>query len=222
MIIAVLLLIYSISVGFYIYIKVVYNKFKSIKLKSNMSGFEVSRKILDNYDLNNVYITESKNRIISNYDINRKVIRLADGVFNDESLVSAAISSKEAGHAIQDKKNDKAYQIRERIIQFIYILLIVGYIITLFGCFFGHINTIIAGLLIIDIIILFNYMFYSVEKRTIKIALIELVNSKIIAKSEYKKMDRLLKVTSYTTLAFVAIPVAELIKKIFMFGDSNK
>ena len=222
MIIAVLLLIYSISVGFYIYIKVVYNKFKSIKLKSNMSGFEVSRKILDNYDLNNVYITESKNRIISNYDINRKVIRLADGVFNDESLVSAAISSKEAGHAIQDKKNDKAYQIRERIIQFIYILLIVGYIITLFGCFFGHINTIIAGLLIIDIIILFNYMFYSVEKRAIKIALIELVNSKIIAKSEYKKMDRLLKVTSYTTLAFVAIPVAELIKKIFMFGDSNK
>ena len=222
MIIAVLLLIYSISVGFYIYIKVVYNKFKSIKLKSNMSGFEVSRKILDNYDLNNVYITESKNRIISNYDINRKVIRLADGVFNDESLVSAAISSKEAGHAIQDKKNDKAYQIRERIIQFIYILLIVGYIITLFGCFFGHINTIIAGLLIIDIIILFNYLFYSVEKRAIKIALIELVNSKIIAKSEYKKMDKLLKVTSYTTLAFVAIPVAELIKKIFMFGDSNK
>ena len=222
MIIAVLLLIYSISVGFYIYIKVVYNKFKSIKLKSNMSGFEVSRKILDNYDLNNVYITESKNRIISNYDINRKVIRLADGVFNDESLVSAAISSKEAGHAIQDKKNDKAYQIRERLMQFIYILLIVGYIITLFGCFFGHINTIIAGLLIIDIIILFNYMFYSVEKRAIKIALIELVNSKIIAKSEYKKMDRLLKVTSYTTLAFVAIPVAELIKKIFMFGDSNK
>ena len=222
MIIAVLLLIYSISIGFYIYIKVINNKFKNIKLKNNISGFEVARKILDNHDLNNVYITESRNRIISNYDINRKVIRLANGVFNDETIVSFVISAREASHAIQDKKNDKTFQIREKLMPFINILLIVGYVITLFGCFFGHINTIITGISIIDLILLFHVVFYNVEKKATRIALIELIDNKIINKNEYKKIDKLLKINSYTMFASIIFPVAELIKKIIVFGDSNK
>jgi len=222
MIIAVLLLIFSISVGFYIYIRVTYNKFKKYKLKSSMSGFEVARKILDNHDLNNVYITESKNKILSSYDINRKVIRLANGVFNDESLVSSCVSSIEAGHAILDKKKDKMYQTREKLVQFIYLLMIVGYVITLFGCFFGHINTIILGLSLIDLIIVYNFLFYSVEKKAMRISIVELVSSKIVNKNEYKKVGKLLKVTSFTTLASVIFPIAELIKKIILFGDSNR
>ena len=222
MIIAVLLLIYSISIGFYIYIRVIYNKYKNIKLKSNMSGFEVARKILDNYDLNNVYITESKGRILSNYDINRKVIRFANGVFNDESLVSASIAAETAGYAVLDKKNDKVFQIREKTRLFWDLLMITGYIITLFGCFFGHVNTIIVGLAIIDLIILFSFIFYNVEKRATIIALIEVINSKIVNKGEYKRIEKLLKTTSYTSFASVIFPIAELIKKIFAFGDSNK
>lgn len=222
MIIAVLLLIFSISIGFYIYVKVNFNKYKTIKLKNNMSGFEVARKILDNHDLNNVYITESKSRVISSYDIDRKVIRLTNGVFNDESLTSAVISSKVASHAIQDKKNDKAFQIREKLINFINVLLIVGYIVTLFGCFFGHVNTIIIGLALIDLIIFFHFAFYNIDKKAIRIALVELINSKIISKSEYKKIEKLLSVYSYINISSIIFPVALLIRKIFIFGDSNK
>ena len=152
MVIAVLLLILSISIGFYIYIKVTYNKYKKIKIKSNLSGFEVSRKIIDNYDLNNIYITESNNQLISRYDSNRKVIRLTNKVFNNESIVSCAISSIEASHAILDKKNDKLFKIKESLVPIVNILLIAGYLITLIGCFFGHVNTIIIGLSLIDII----------------------------------------------------------------------
>lgn len=222
MVIAVLMLILSISIGFYIYIKVTYNKYKKIKIKSNLSGFEVSRKIIDNYDLNNVYITESNNQLISRYDSNRKVIRLTNKVFNNESIVSCAISSIEASHAILDKKNDKLFKIKESLVPIVNILLIAGYLITLIGCFFGHVNTIIIGLSLIDIILLFNLIFYSVEKKSIKIALIELINEKIVSKNEIKKVEELLKVTSYTPFASIIFPVVELIKKIIVFGDSNK
>ena len=156
MVIAVLLFILLISLIFYIYIQMTYKKYKKVKLKKELSGFEVSRKIIDNYDMNNVYITEARNQLISKYDMDRKVIRLTDKVFNDEKIVSCAISSFEAAHAIQDKKNNQMFIIREKIIPFINILLIVGYLITLFGCFFGHVNTIIVGLLIIDLILLSN------------------------------------------------------------------
>ena len=222
MVIAVLLIILLISLGFYIYIQRTYRKYKKIKLKKELSGFEVSRKIIDNYDMNNVYITESRNQLISKYDINRKVIRLTDKVFNDEKIVSCAISSFEAAHAIQDKKNNQMFIIREKIIPFINILLIVGYLITLFGCFFGHVNTIIVGLLIIDLILLFHLVFYKVDLTASKIALVELINSDIIQKSETKKMEELLKVTSYTSFASIFFPIVELIKMVIEFGDSNK
>ena len=222
MIIAVLLFILLISLIFYIYIQITYKKYKKNNLKSGLSGFEVSRKIIDGYDLNNIYITESRTQLISKYDMNRKVIRLTDKVFNDDSLVSCAISSLEATHAIQDKKNNKMFIIRERLIPFIGYLLIAGYLITVFGCFFGHVNTIIAGLSIIDFVLLFHLIFYKVDLSASKIALIELVKNKIINKNEMKKMEELLKVTSYTSFASVFFPIVELVKKIIAFGDSDK
>jgi Zn-dependent membrane protease YugP len=222
MVIAVLLFILLISLAFYIYINVTYKKYRKIKLKKELSGFEVARKIIDNYDLNNVYITESKTQLISKYDINRKVIRLTDNVFNDEMIVSCAISSFESVHAIQDKKNNKMFIIREKLSQFINILLIVGYLITLFGCFFGHVNTIIVGLSIIDFILLYHLIFYKVDLMASKMALTELINNNIIQKSEIKKIEKLLKVTSYTSFASIFFPIVELIKKIIVFGDSNR
>ena len=222
MVIAVLLFILFISLIFYIYIQKAYNKYKKIKLKKPLSGFEVSRKIVDVYDLNNVYITESKNQLISKYDLNRKVIRLTDKVFNDEGIVSCAISSFEAAHAIQDKNKNQMYIIREKIMPYINILLVAGYLITLFGCFFGHVNTIIAGLGIIDLILLFHLVFYKVDSTASKIALVELVNNNMVQKGEIKKIEELLKVTSYTSFGSIFFPIVELIKKVIEFGDSNR
>ena len=50
MVITVLLLFLTVSIGFYIHIELTYKKYKKIKLHSKLSGFEVSRKIIDNYD----------------------------------------------------------------------------------------------------------------------------------------------------------------------------
>lgn len=222
MIIVVLLLILSISIGFYIYIRVTYNKYKKIKTKNDLSGFEVSRKIIDNYDLNNIYITESKMQLISRYDSNRKVIRLTNKIFNDNSIVSCAISSIEASHAILDKKNDQMFHIKEKINPVANILLVLGYIITIIGCFFGHVNTIVLGLSLIDLLLLYNVIFYKVEKKSIAISMVELIDNKIITKSEIKKIEELLKVSSFTSFASIIFPVVELIKKILIFGDSNK
>ncbi len=222
MIIVVLLLILSISIGFYIYIRLTYNKYKKIKTKNDLSGFEVSRKIIDNYDLNNIYITESKMQLISRYDSNRKVIRLTNKIFNDNSIVSCAISSIEASHAILDKKNDQMFHIKEKINPVANILLVLGYIITIIGCFFGHVNTIVLGLSLIDLLLLYNVIFYKVEKKSIAISMVELIDNKIITKSEIKKIEELLKVSSFTSFASIIFPVVELIKKILIFGDSNK
>ena len=62
-----ILVLLFISLGTYIYIELECNKYKKVKVKSNLSGFEVSRKLLDSYDLNNIYITETKEFLQSKY-----------------------------------------------------------------------------------------------------------------------------------------------------------
>ena len=223
MIIAVslVLVLLLVSLGTYIYTEVTYNKFKKIKIKSNLSGFEVSRNILDNYDLNNVYITETSEYLFSRYDSDRKVIRLVKDVFNAENLTSTGISSIEAGYAVLDKKNNKMYSFRKKIVPFVNLLLFASYIIILIGIIFGHINTLLSGI-IIDYLILFFYIAtYSIDKEAEKIATEELIKNKIITKKELINVQKILKVTTFNNIVSIIFPIVELIKKIVEFGKSN-
>lgn len=217
--IAILLLV--ITLGFYLYIELTYKKYKSIKVKSNLSGFEIARKIIDNHDLNNVYITESNETLFSRYDASRKVIRLRKEVFNDESLTSCAVSSMEAAHCIQDKKKNKLLKFRNNIYPFLNILLLTGYLITIIGFLFGHKNTFLAGISIEYLLLIFHLCTYSIEKEAKKIAIIELIGDSIINKKEINKIEKLLTATTFIYFASIIFPVVQLIKKIIDFGKSN-
>ncbi len=221
MFIVVLLFLIFVSVGFYIYIGIKYRKYKNIKLKSKMSGFEVARSIIDNFDLNNVYITETRTDLVSKYDSNRKVIKLTKNVFNEESITSCAIASFEAAHAIQDKKKDKMFNVKRTLAPIATIILILGYILTIIGCLFGHVNTITIGLCLIVFILLFQVAFYKVEKTALRIATVNLINNKIITSNESKKIEELLQASSYMCIASIVFPVMEVIKKVIEFGNSN-
>lgn len=217
-----ILVLLFISLGTYIYIEIGCNKYKKIKMKSHLSGFEVSRKILDSYDLNNIYITETKEFLFSKYDPDRKVIRLVKSVFDGENITSCAISSIESGYAILDnKKNNSIYNIRKKINSFINVLLITSYIIILIGILFGHSNTLMSGI-IIDYVILLYYAFtFNVEKEVKAIVIKELASNKIVIKKELIYIEKLSKIIVLKNVASIILPIIELIKKIIDFGKSN-
>jgi len=211
-----------LSFGSYVYIEITYNKYQKNKIKSNLSGFEISRNILDNYDLNNVYITETNEYLFSKYDFNRKVVRFVKNVFNGENITSTAISSFETSYAILDKKNDKLYELRKKIMPIINILLISSYIIILIGLLFGHMNTLLSGVIIAYLILIFYILTYNIEKKVKKIALKELITNRIITKKERANIEKVLNVASLNNIASVIFPLAELLKKIIDFGKSNR
>lgn len=217
---ALVLILLFISLGTYIYISVIYNKYEKIKL--NISGFEVSRKIIDKYDLNNVYITETREYFISNYDYNRKVIRLVSKVFDGENITSTAIAAVESGYAILDKEDkNNIYKIRKVIDPFLKILLYSSYVIIIIGVLFGHINTLILGVLLDYLIMLFYIFTYSVEKKIKKIAIKELLNNKIISSKKIIYTEKVVNATSLNNIASIIFPIVEIIKKIVEFGKSS-
>ena len=217
----VILIVLIVSIGTYIYINVTYKKYSKKDIAKLMSGFEVSREILDEHDLNNIYITESREELYSKYDYKRKVVKLIRGVFSDTSLTSCAIAAMNAAYAVQDKNNNKLFKFKKNLEQFISLLLYTGYLFIIIGALFGHINTIWIGFGIELLILVFHIATYYVEKEARDIALVELLNNKIINKREIKRIRKLLDVTSYIGIASIVFPIAELLKRIYEFGRSD-
>ena len=217
----VILVFIIFLVSLYAYINIKYSKYSKRKLINGKTGFEISREIIDNYDLNSVYITESREELYSMYDYKRKVIKLVKGVFGDDSLTSCAISAMTASYAILDKRKDKLFTLKKQLEQFLYILIYIGYLIIIIGSIFGHIKTIWLGFGLEIMVVVFHIFTYNVERKAKEIALNELLGNKIIKLKEKKKIIELLNVSSYICIASAAFPIAELLRRIYEFGKSD-
>lgn len=216
----VLLLV--ITLGTYIYIDIKIKKYNKEDIKTIMSGFEVSRKIIDGHDLNSIYITESNEALFSYYDSQRKVIRLIKGVFNDTSISSCAISSLAAANAIQAKRNNKLYLFKSKMLPFIDILLYFSYAIIACGTLFGRTDIILIGIIIDYLIIFFHLATYKIEFDAVEIAKKELERNRIVNKKEAKKVNEVLSAISFTYIASIMFPIIKLFKLIIDYGNSNK
>ncbi len=218
----IVILIYIIAmVSLYLIISVKYKRYRKIKLKKDLSGFDVARAILDSYDLNNVYITESKEILYSNYDHKRKTVRLVKGLFNGKSLTACAVSAMNAVYAILDKKKNQLFIFKKDIEQFISLLIYIGYVIIIIGSIFGHVNTIWVGFGIEMLITFFYLVTISTEIEAKNMALKELIDNKIINAKEIKRIKELLTITSLIGVASVISPFAEIIKKAYEYGKSD-
>lgn len=217
-----IILLIFLTLSTYLNLIVKFRKHRKEQIKSQMSGFEVSRKILDSYDLNNIYITESKQSIQSHYDPEREVIRLVNGVFNDTSISSCAISAVQASYAIQNKRKDKLFLFRRKLMPYIKTLLYIGYFILAIGILFGHMQTIYLGIALEYFVLIFHIATYKIEKDALELAKKELIKEKIITKKELEKVAVVLKSNSFSYIASIVFPIVELFKSIVEFGDSNK
>ena len=92
-----------ITLASQIYLNNRYNKYSKINCKSNISGVEVARKILDANCLSDVHVTEVKGILSDHYDPRRKVVRLSKNIFHETTIAAISVAAHECGHAIQHK-----------------------------------------------------------------------------------------------------------------------
>lgn len=211
-----------IIVFIFSYVFLTYRKYKKVRINFDLSGFDVARKIIDDYDLNNVYITESRDIFFSKYLYARKVIRLSNEVFNDSSISSISIAARSACYAIKDKRKDKIFNIKFALENFIKLILVCGYIILIIGTFFGHMNTVYLGMGLIAFVLLYHLILLGTEADISSMAFNELIDKKLITKKEGKMVEKVLKVFSLTDIASIFFPFAILMRKIIDFGKSSR
>ena len=81
-----------------------FEKYKRIKTKSNTTGYDAARRILDANGLYDVSIEMIGGNLTDHYDPRANVIRLSEGVYSSTSAAAVGVASHEAGHAVQHAK----------------------------------------------------------------------------------------------------------------------
>lgn len=198
-----------------------YNKYRQIKVKTNISGQEVARRILDANGLNNIYIVEQKGELTDHYDPTRKVVRLSKDIFRKETIAAVSIAAHECGHAIQDKEGYSFMRIRAALVPFVNLVSYLGYFGLLISAFAGITGYFKISILILLATIIFQFVTLPVEFDASKRAKEQLINLGIIDTEEYEGASKMLFAAAMTYVAGLLSNLLQLLRLVILIGNRD-
>ena len=202
--------IITLAAQFYLNSK--YNKYSKINCKSNLSGVEVARKILDANGLNDVHVTEVKGMLSDHYDPKRKVVRLSKDIFHGTSIASVSVAAHECGHAIQHKEGYFFIKLRGILVPFVNFSSNFGYIAIMIGLIFGFMDLAWAGFGLLLMILIFQLVTLPTEFNASTRAKEQLSKLQIIDDYELDGSKKMLNAAALTYVAGLASTLLELLR----------
>lgn len=199
------------------YVTSSYNKYKNVKTKKELSGFEVASKILKENGLDNVYVTEVRGVLSDHYDSGRKVVRLSSDVFHGTSISSVSVAAHEVGHAIQDKENYSFMRFRHSLFPLVNFSSYAGYIAIFAGIIFGLVDLIWLGIAFELMILLFQLVTLPVEFNASDRAKKELLKYNILDSDEIELSNKVLGAAAFTYVASVLTTLLQILRLVLSF-----
>ncbi len=204
-----------------IYVSSTYKKYKKVKNKSGLQGFEVARRILDEGGLSNIDIVEVKGELTDHYDPGRKVVRLSTDIFHGETVAAASVAAHECGHALQDKEGYFFLKLRSSLVPFVNFSNKFGYIAILIGLIFGFIELMWVGIFLELAILIFQLITLPVEFNASKRALEFLKKGTLIEKSEQDGSRKMLTAAALTYVASVLATILQIFRLIIIASNRD-
>lgn len=202
--------IITLAAQFYLNSK--YNKYSKLNCKSNLSGVEVARKILDENGLSDVHVTEVKGMLSDHYDPKRKVVRLSHDIFHGTSIASVSVAAHECGHAIQHKEGYFFIKLRGFLVPFVNFSSNFGYIAIMIGLIFGLMDLAWSGFGLLLMILIFQLVTLPTEFNASTRAKEQLSKLQIIDNYELDGSRKMLNAAALTYVAGLASTLLELLR----------
>lgn len=219
MIIFLLMLIIPIYAS--IKVNLSYKKYVKIDNEKKLTGFDVARRILDENNLGEIYVVETKGTMSDHYDPGRKTVRLSTDVYHGTSISSLAIAAHECGHAIQDKEGYTWFKIRSMIFPIINIGQKIAYVVMIIGLFLSYMNYVYAALGFTFLGLLFELVTLPVEFDASKRAKSIVLSDGMISDSEKSGVDAVLNSTAFTYVAAVISSMLEMLYLLMQLNDRD-
>ncbi len=198
-----------------------YNKYKKVKNKNGLTGFEVARKILDENGLQNIHIVEIKGNLTDHYDPSRKVVRLSTEIFNGTSIASTSVAAHECGHAIQDKDNYNFMRIRSKLVPIVNLSSKLGYLAVFIGLIFSLFDLAIFGIILLLAMLLFELVTLPVELDASNRAAKQIDKLNLLENEEKDYSKSMLKAAAFTYVASLITTLLQILR-LFLIATNSR
>lgn len=197
-------------------VKSTFKKYLRVQTRSNMTGFEVARKILDANGLREIKIERVNGQLSDHYDPRSRTVRLSDAVYSGNSIASVSVGAHEVGHAIQHAEKYAALNFRSLLApaasfgsKYVMFLVFGGFI-------FDMMNLVTLGIYLYALTLLFQVVTLPVEFNASTRAMGNLVDMGIIYDDEVRKSKEVLNAAAMTYVAAAAVSAGQLLRLILL------
>lgn len=204
-----------------IFVSSSYSKYKKVKNKNGLTGFEVAKKILDENGLQNIHIVEIKGNLTDHYDPSRKVVRLSTEIFNGTSIASTSVAAHECGHAIQDKDNYNFMRIRGKLVPIVNLSSKLGYLAVFIGIIFSLFDLAIFGIILLLAMLLFELITLPVEFDASNRAAKQIENLNLLEGKEKDQSKTMLRAAAFTYVAALVTTLLEILR-LFLLATNRR
>jgi len=204
LIISIAIVVFSYLLIFIKYI--VYKK----KVFDDYSGFDAAKEVTANYD--SINIVSSSDVIFSEYDMKRNVIRLNTKNYDSNSYFDVAVSSILAGYSLVNADNSNYFKFKI-IIKKIGYIGFVSLIGTILSCFISNVGDAKIGIVILGILLVYQYMRYQVN-----VEANEMIKD-VLDKDIYDKLVNIINIViNFNKLSFILMLILIIILVAIMLG----
>ena len=216
-----IILIISLPLISQLYITVTYKKTSNIEFRSDTTGYDVARNILDKNGLNNILVVETNGTLTDHYDPTRKVIKLSKDTYHGNSVASASVAAHEVGHAIQDKEGYTFLKIRHAIFPVVSFLDRISYIVIFLGFLLEYMDLVYFGIFAVGAGVLFQIITLPVEINASKRAIKELKSLNLTTDRTENLSKNMLTAAALTYVASTLAEILQLIRLIGIIKDND-
>lgn len=202
-------------------VKSTYNKYSKIATSSYLTGAQVARKILDDNGLFDVRIEEVKGTLTDHYDPRKKVVRLSTNNYRGHSKAATAVAAHEVGHALQHAEGYAFLQFRTLLVPVASFGSNASFFLIIAGIIFQMTNLFLLGIIFMSAAVLFQLVTLPVEFNASSRAMDQVIALDIIRNDEERDTKKVLNAAALTYVAAALVAVAELIRFILIFLNSN-
>lgn len=93
-----------------------YNAFSREKISSNMTGYDTAVRLLRANGIFDVSVDRTRGKLSDHFEPKKRVVRLSESTFGDNSVAAVAVAAHEIGHVVQKRKGYLPYKIRTALV----------------------------------------------------------------------------------------------------------
>lgn len=202
-----------IAIWSQIKVKTTFSKYSAYR--TDISGADAARKVLEASGVTGVKIERVSGNLTDHYDPRTNVIRLSDSVYSSYNVSAVGVAAHEAGHAVQYAKGYMPIRIRSVILpvcnlgsQLSLPLLIIGLIFNLYFL-------VKLGVIFFCGALIFQLATLPVEFNASKRAINNIQdNGILIGENDVKYVKRVLSAAAMTYVAAILVSLTQLIRLI--------